>query len=135
MHFGTAHEAGDTQGCTRATDRRVPVTRRVVGPEGEFYDQEGRRQGFSWWSEPSRAAFRTVTGCLGAEGSEQLWRAAVSARVSWVVFRGGPDSNGVPFEKDVERLFFLAYCFLLCVSPPRPDRHAVALTNLLFRSH
>ncbi|KAH9373908.1 hypothetical protein HPB48_007309 [Haemaphysalis longicornis] len=117
---------------------------RVVGPEGEFYDQEGRRQSFSWWSEPSRAAFRTVTGCLGAEegseklgqeGLEQLWRAAISVRVSWAIFRDGPDSHGVPFEKDVERLFFVAYCFLLCVSPPRPDRHAVALTSLLFGTH
>lgn len=95
--------------------------RRAVGPEGEFRDHEGRPGPFSWWSEKSQARFRNATRCLGLPDSEELWRAAVSVRVSWDIFsllRRADDGSalfkvGLPFENDVSRLFFVAYCFFL----------------------
>ncbi|KAH6935059.1 hypothetical protein HPB50_003144 [Hyalomma asiaticum] len=104
---------------------------RAVGPEGEFRDLEGRPGPFSWWSERSQALFRNATRCLGLPDSEELWRAAVSVRVSWDIFnllRLDDDGNsllkvGLTFENDVGRLFFIAYCFFLCAKEDRAQRH------------
>ncbi|XP_065281604.2 neprilysin-1-like isoform X1 [Dermacentor albipictus] len=108
----------------------VGAALRAVGPEGEFRDHEGRPGPFSWWSEKSQESFRNATRCLGLPDSEELWRAAVSVRVAWDIFslvRRADDGStlstfGLPFENDVGRLFFVAYCFFLCDKEDRPQR-------------
>ncbi|XP_075544504.1 uncharacterized protein LOC142578802 [Dermacentor variabilis] len=109
----------------------VDAALRAVGPEGEFRDHEGRPGPFSWWTEKSQESFRNATRCLGLPDSEELWRAAVSVRVAWDIFsllRRADDGStlstfGLPFENDVGRLFFVAYCFFLCAKEDRPQRH------------
>ncbi|KAK8775187.1 hypothetical protein V5799_031469 [Amblyomma americanum] len=107
----------------------VDAALRVVGPEGEFYDQKGQRVRSSWWTEKSHESFRNATRCLGLPGSEELWRAALSVRLSWDVFRArrvddrvGGLKTGLPSEGDADRLFFVAYCFFLCAREERPER-------------
>ncbi|XP_075738257.1 uncharacterized protein LOC142780132 [Rhipicephalus microplus] len=110
----------------------VDAALRAVGPEAEFRDHDGRR--FSWWSEKSQARFHNATRCLGLPDSEELWRAAVSVRVSWDIFsllRRADEGSalfkvGLPFENDVSRLFFVTYCFFLCAREDRPQRHVVS---------
>ncbi|XP_077520127.1 phosphate-regulating neutral endopeptidase PHEX-like [Amblyomma americanum] len=113
----------------------VDAALRVVGPEGEFYDQKGQRVRSSWWTEKSHESFRNATRCLGLPGSEELWRAALSVRLSWDVFRArrvddrvGGLKTGLPSEGDADRLFFVAYCFFLCAREERPERHVHGAT-------
>lgn len=99
---------------------------RLLGPEGEFHDEEGNEVPLSWWSPASWAAFRRLTRCLGAPDSEPLWRGALGARLLWQSFEGALARSTAPADAavsglssmpDQRKLFFVAYCLFLCAMP------------------
>ncbi|CAN7947927.1 unnamed protein product, partial [Ixodes hexagonus] len=99
---------------------------RLLGPEGEFHDEEGNQLPLSWWSPSSWATFRRVTHCLGVDDCETLWRAALAARLLWQslhssLIRGATPNDavkaGLPSTPDQRQLFFIAYCFFHCSTP------------------